>query len=408
MTGWNDWQAINLRLMTQTQRAIVIGSGIGGPALALFLKRGGIEPQIFEAYPGPTTIGGGFQIAPNGMRVLPALGLAEEVTRAGAPSSEFRFRNHHGRTIGHIDLSRCGAGVTIMRAAFQRILLDAAERDGLTITYGKRLCAIDDTAAEVTAHFEDGTTARGDVLIAADGVHSRARGLILPHHARPQYTGMLGVGGLIDAATVYADPADASQLNFTMGARLQFGYASLSASQPRWGWWCHLPQEAELSRHDLQSMTDDAMRARVLEAFSGWHAPIEAFVSATDRIMRTAIYDVPPLPTWHVGRVMLLGDAAHAMSPAGGQGASLALEDAMVLGQRLADRTIPIDRAFADVESLLRSRAEQTVALARENDERQLKEFGAVGRWLRDRAFPLFAPLIARQLEKQYAFTPAV
>ena len=395
--------------MTHTQRAIVIGSGIGGPALSLFLKRSGIEPQIFEAYPGPSTIGGGFQIAPNGMRVLAALGLAEEVTRAGAPSSEFHFRNHHGRSIGHIDLSRCGAGVTIMRAAFQQILLDAAEREGLSITYGKRLSSIDASAAGATAYFEDGTAAHGDMLIAADGVHSRARGLILPEHARPQYTGMLGVGGLVDAASaVAADPADARQLNFTMGARLQFGYASLSASQPRWGWWCHLPQEPELSRQDLQAITDDAMRARVLKAFSGWHAPIEAFVSATDQIMRTAIYDVPALPTWHVGHVMLIGDAAHAMSPAGGQGASLALEDAMVLGQHLADRLVPVEHVFDKVEGLLRARAERTVALARENDERQLKKVGAVGRWIRDRAFPLFAPMIARQLEKQYAFTPGV
>ena len=80
----------------------------------------------------------------------------------------------------------------------------------------------------------------------------------------------------------------------------------------------------------------------------------------------------------------------------------------MVLGQRLADRTVPVERVFGNVEALLRGRAERTVALARENDERQLKEFGAVGRWIRDRAFPLFAPMIARQLEKQYAFTPGV
>jgi 2-polyprenyl-6-methoxyphenol hydroxylase-like FAD-dependent oxidoreductase len=395
--------------MTHTHRAIVIGSGIGGPALSLFLKRAGIEARIFEAYPGPTTIGGGFQIAPNGMRVLAALGLAEQVSRAGAPTSEFRFRNHHGRSIGHIDLSRCGTGVTIMRAAFQQILLDAAAREGLTITYDRRLCAIDDSGDEITAHFEDGSEARGDMLIAADGVHSRARGLILPDHARPRYTGMLGVGGLPGTASaIPVDPADARQLNFTMGARLQFGYASLSASAPRWGWWCHLPQEPELSRHDIHAITDAEMRARVLDSFRGWHAPIEAFVSATDPIMRTAIYDVPELPKWHVGRVMLIGDAAHAMSPAGGQGASLALEDAMVLGQRLADRTVPVERVFGNVETLLRGRAERTVALARENDERQLKEFGAVGRWIRDRAFPLFAPMIARQLEKQYAFTPGV
>jgi 2-polyprenyl-6-methoxyphenol hydroxylase-like FAD-dependent oxidoreductase len=99
---------------------------------------------------------------------------------------------------------------------------------------------------------------------------------------------------------------------------------------------------------------------------------------------------------------MLLGDAAHAMSPAGGQGASLALEDAMLLGQRLARSSAPVEQVFADVESRLRPRAERIVAQAAQNDAWQLKELGAVGCWIRDRLFPVFVPLIARELERQY------
>jgi 2-polyprenyl-6-methoxyphenol hydroxylase-like FAD-dependent oxidoreductase len=390
--------------MTQTHRAIVIGGGIAGPALSLFLRRAGITAHIFEAYPEPATIGGGFQIAPNGMRVLAALGLAEPVAAAGAPSSELGFRNHHGRVIGHLDLRQSGFGVTILRAAFHRILLEETTRQGVSIAYGRRLCAIEDSGSEVVAHFEDGSTARGDMLLGADGVSSRVRALVLPDHARARYTGMLGVGGFArSSACVPTDPHDAHQLNFTVGSRLQFGYASLSAATPLWGWWCHLPQEPELSRSELQAVTNDELRARVLNAFRGWHPPVEAFVSTTDEIMRTAIYDVPSLPTWHVGRVMLVGDAAHAMSPAGGQGASLALEDAMLIGQRLVDRSAPIERVFADVESALRPRAERIVAQARENDARQLRELGGFGRWMRDRLFPVFMPLIARELGRQYA-----
>jgi 2-polyprenyl-6-methoxyphenol hydroxylase-like FAD-dependent oxidoreductase len=118
--------------------------------------------------------------------------------------------------------------------------------------------------------------------------------------------------------------------------------------------------------------------------------------------MRTAIYDVPALPAWHRGRAMLLGDAAHAMSPAGGQGASLALEDAMVVGQRLAAGRAPIEQVFAEVESLLRTRAERIVRQAAENDARQLKQLGTFGQWMRDRLFPLFVPLVTRELERQY------
>lgn len=391
--------------MTHTSRAIIIGGGIAGPAASLFLQRAGIESQIFEAYQEPTTIGGGFQIAPNGMRVLRALGLADQVASAGVPSSDFVFRNQRGHTIGQIDVSRSGYGVTILRSAFHRILLDETTRRGVPVTYGKRLRAIEQARDTVVAHFEDGSVATGDILLASDGVHSRARALILPAHASPRYTGFLGVGGFADesASVMTLDAQNARQLNFTMGARLQFGYATLSMASPSWGWWTHLPQERELRRAELQSIPDREFRDRILAAFRGWHAPIEALVSSTSRVMRTAIYDIPSLPTWHVGRVMLLGDAAHAMSPAGGQGASLALEDAMVVGLGLARRSEPVAEIFAEAESMLRARAERMVKQAAENDRRQLKQLGTFGQWMRDRLFPLFVPFIARGLEQQYA-----
>ena len=144
------------------------------------------------------------------------------------------------------------------------------------------------------------------------------------------------------------------------------------------------------------------MRTRVMEAFRGWSGPVQALVSTTSSIMRTAIYDVPSIPTWHAGRVMLLGDAAHAMSPAGGQGASLALEDAMMVGRRLAEGR-PFGEVFVEVEARLRVRAERMVRAAAENDVRQLKPLGPFGQWMRDRLFPLFVPFIGRELERQYS-----
>jgi 2-polyprenyl-6-methoxyphenol hydroxylase-like FAD-dependent oxidoreductase len=98
---------------------------------------------------------------------------------------------------------------------------------------------------------------------------------------------------------------------------------------------------------------------------------------------------------------MLLGDAAHAMSPAGGRKASLALEDAMLVNQFLADWNRP-DEAFAKAESVWRLRAERIVKQAAENNPRQVKELGPFGQWVRDRMFPLFAPVIARELRRQY------
>src|SRR5215471_9647858 len=152
--------------MTNTSRAIIIGGGIAGPAASLFLQRAGIESQIFEAYPEPTTIGGGFQIAPNGMRVLNALGLADRVRAAGVTSTNFVFRNQQGEVISQMDLSGSGYGVTIMRAALHQILLDEIGRQRVPIEYGKRLSAIEHEGNIVVARFEDGSVERGYMLLA--------------------------------------------------------------------------------------------------------------------------------------------------------------------------------------------------------------------------------------------------
>ncbi len=389
--------------MKHSARAIIIDGGIAGPAMSLFLRHAGIESQIFEAYPGPATIGGGFQIAPNGMRVLTALGLADRVRAAGILSSDFVFRNHAGKIIGRVDVSESGQGVTIRRSDFQQILMEELTRQGLAVRYSKRLCAIEQSASQVTAYFDDGHAETGDLLLGADGVHSRARGLIFPDQAAPRYTGFLGIGGMAEAGTVTPpDPDDSCRLNFTVGPQFQVGYAMLSGFPAQWGWWTHLPQKKELSRRELQATSDSELRGRALSAFGGWHSPIEALISNSGQIMRTAIYDVPSLPAWHSGRVMLLGDAAHAMSPAGGQGASLALEDAMLVGSLLAGSERPVDQTFASAESLLRQRAERVVKQAAENDRRQAQELGAFGQWMRNRTFPLIAPLIARELKRQY------
>ena len=286
--------------MKHTTRAIIIGGGIGGPAASLFLHHAGVESRIYEAYPEPTTIGGGFQIAPNGMRALKALDLANRVRAAGVMSGEFVFRNQQGKVISQIDVSRSGHGVTILRSVFHRILLDEISRQGVPIHYGKRLCGIEQEGSHVVAHFEDGSVERGDMLLAADGVHSRARALILPDHASPRYTGFLRIGGFAEAENVMPpESREAHRLSFTVGSRFQFGYAMVSGAPPRWGWWTHLPQEEELTRAELQAISDESMRDRVLGAFQGWHSPIESFVSTTSQIMRTAIYDVPSLPAWH-------------------------------------------------------------------------------------------------------------
>jgi 2-polyprenyl-6-methoxyphenol hydroxylase-like FAD-dependent oxidoreductase len=147
----------------------------------------------------------------------------------------------------------------------------------------------------------------------------------------------------------------------------------------------------------------------MMERYRGWCTPTGELIARSRAWIRTPIYDVPHLPTWHRDRVVLVGDAAHAMSPAGGLGASLALEDAMLLGKLLADRVRSLEESFALFERLRRSRAETIVARGYENDQRSLKELGGFGQWMRDSVFmPLVAPMIGKALTRVYAGEPAL
>jgi 2-polyprenyl-6-methoxyphenol hydroxylase-like FAD-dependent oxidoreductase len=395
-------RSVTLLAMTAHRRALVIGGGIAGPTLALFLARAGIQPVVFEAYPRKDDVGGGFQIAPNGLRVLAELGLADALLEAGRPSGDMAFRNHLGRDIGLVRTGGAGPAVNISRSIVHRVLRDEADRRGIVVRYERRLTDIAVAGREVIASFDDGSTEAGDFLVGADGVRSRVRAWMLPEAAAARDTGMVSIGGFCARGmTPPPDPRDGGRLTFMVGPRHQFGYSMMDEAQ--WGWWCHAHGESEAERSALLTMPSEDLRAHMLARYRGWSEPVGTLIGATEAWLRTPIHDVPTLPTWHRGPVLLVGDAAHAMSPAGGQGASLALEDAMVLARLVADPSRSIEEAMVRFESLRRSRAESMVAQAYANDRRSLKELGPVGMWTRDRVMmPLFASFIERALNKVY------
>ena len=326
--------------MASHRRALIIGGGIAGPTLALFLKRAGIEPLVFEAYPRTEDVGGGFQIAPNGLRVLADLGLAEALLREGSPSGDMAFRNHRGRDIGLVRTARAGTAVNIGRSNVHRVLRDAADQRGIAVRYGKRLRDVSVAGREVVATFEDGTTEVGDFLVGADGVRSRVRAWMLPEEAAARDTEMVSIGGFCGRDLLPpSDPRDATRLTFMVGPRYQLGYSRMNDGL--WGWWCHAHGASEAEGTAILTMSFEELRARMLERYAGWSEPVERLIRGTAEWLRTPIHDVPHLSAWHKGPVLLVGDAAHAMSPAGGQGASMALEDAMLFAKLAADASRP-------------------------------------------------------------------
>src|SRR6267143_431923 len=390
---------------------ILIGGGIAGPALALLLKKAGIRSTIYEAHPRLEDVGGGFTIAPNGMNVLEAIGLAESIAANGAPVSEYCFRNQRGEV-----LARYSAGlvenyrwpsVATLRTTLHRILMDEVAQQGIRVEYGKRLENLASAQGDkVVAVFEDGATAQGDFLVGADGVHSRVRQIIFPDASRPSYLGVLGVGGFVAPSVVVAtDVADRKSLNFTVGCTGQFGYCNSRRNEERWMWWCHVPQEKELTSAELAAIDTEELRQRLLERYKGWHEPIETFLANTPDIIKTNIYEAPPLPAWHRDRVGLMGDGAHAMSPSGGQGASMALEDALVLARLLRQLSGEFEPLFAEFERARRPRVERISADAYKNEVRQKGELGRFGCWLRDRMLSVVLPRVgARSLDWMYGY----
>jgi 2-polyprenyl-6-methoxyphenol hydroxylase-like FAD-dependent oxidoreductase len=348
-------------------KVLIIGGGIAGNALALFLHKTGIDCAIYEAYPYKDGIGGGLGLAPNGMNVLAALGLAEKVKARSSLALENTFYNERGKVLARINNGspeKYGQpGVSMLRPALYDVMNEEIQRQRVPIEFQKRLSSLHQHGAKVTACFDDGTQAEGDLLIGADGVRSQTRRIILPDAPDPAYVGIIGVGGVTPSRAVpHMSQREKQSFNFTYGSRGFFGYSGVENGDVQW--WSNLPMERELTREELADVSLDTIQREMLAIYGGYHEPIEALIRNTRAVVKHNIHDIQSLPTWQQGRVLLIGDAAHAVSPNSGQGASLALEDAMYLAKLLRDCG-DYALAFSQFEQGRKPRVEKIVAEGR-------------------------------------------
>lgn len=369
-------------------RALIIGGGIAGPVAAMAVRQTGIDPVIYEAHAGDAGGAGAFlTVAVNGLDALRAIDAHAGVLAAGFSSRSIELQSGTGKRLGVVpiggELPDGTVTRTIKRPDLYRALYDEARARGIRIEHGKRLVdAATTPGGGVIARFDDGTQAAGDLLIGADGIHSRTRCIIDPAAPPPRYTGLGNIGGFTCVPAATAEPGAYVMI---FGKRAFFGYTA-SPSGEIW-WFANPPSARELARADLASITSDEWRERLIALFADDVGPAVEIIRSTTVIpAATNQHDMPGVPTWWRGPMVIIGDAAHAASPSSGQGASLAMEDGVVLAQCLRDLS-DAGRAFAAYEALRRPRVERIVAwAARMNNS---KAPGPITRVLRDLVLPV-------------------
>jgi len=315
-------------------KILIAGGGIGGITALLALRQRGIAAELFEQAGAFTQVGAGLQVSCNATRILRRLGLGEALARVVycPDGRDYRAWDTGDRLyytpLGKRAEAHFGAPYyTAHRADLLDVLLGGLGKDGFRL--GARVERFEQDADGVTVFLSDGSTATGDILIGADGIHSTVRAQMFGQEL-PRYTGNVAWRGLVPAERVaHLDIAgvtgvwmgpNRSIVQYYIAAGKTFNWIGISRSAPP-------ARESWLA----EGRIEDA-----LAEYSGWHDTIRAIIAATPKVLRQALYDREPLPDWRVGRVVLLGDAAHPMMPFYAQGAAQSIEDAYVLAGCLA------------------------------------------------------------------------
>ncbi|MEY9996446.1 2-polyprenyl-6-methoxyphenol hydroxylase-like FAD-dependent oxidoreductase [Streptomyces sp. V4I8] len=343
-------------------RSIVIGGGIAGAGAALALHKAGFDVTVHEAHPDSAEdIGAFLTLASNGMRALAQVDASAAVTAIGFPLTSMRVLDDTGAEMAQVPLGEAGTPHLryrcLRRGDLNAALQAEVTRRGIGIHHGTRLVSVENGPDAVTAHFADGTTATGDLLIGADGLNSTVRRLISPD-LRPSYSGQHVFYGCTGEAPGAGLP---ETITMVRGSSVVFGYAVSPEGET---YWFARVTDAPLAADALAEDTPARWRDLLLPLLRKDTTPAADLVAATpDRLMVTNATELPTGTPWRSGRTLVIGDAAHAASPATGQGASMALEDAVVLAKSLRDAP-DTEAALALYERLRRPRVEHNITVS--------------------------------------------
>lgn len=365
----------------------IIGGGIGGLTTALALQQSGLEFDVFEQAPELLDVGAAIAIWPNAMRILQRLGIAEKVIEQAGVMKAIRWVDQHGRLINEVSIAdrQCPA-VALHRADLQGILVEALP--GSSIHLGKRFVEYSQNADRVVATFAEADV-EAEILIGADGIHSRVRSQFL-NDGEPIFRGYTVWRGI--SSLVPDEIPDKTAIEFH-GRGKRFGLGPVGME--RIGWWASANGTYQNAHHEL------------LPLFKDWAPAVIQLIEATpaSSILKTAASDRPSNRNWGTGRMTLLGDAIHPTTPNLGQGGCLAMEDAMMLTRCLEKYGVR-EEALRRYE---RARYKRTAAMTSYS-----RLYGNVGQWenifgsaLRRTALSLIPEATARRV-MQIVFEPQI
>lgn len=375
--------------MITNRTAVVVGAGPAGLATAVALRRAGFDARVYERRPRLSSEGTGLTLWPNGLNALACFDADGPVRERARTAPGTAIRAAGGRPLQEMsaaDLERAGGcGVALHRAELVTAL--AGELDPGVVRFGMTCTGVTTDERGAVTEWDNGEHIRADLVVGADGLRSRVRAAAgLDRPLRP--------GGSTVWRAVVEHPLPPLPGLLTLGGPHQFGVWRLPGDQVYW--FASAPARPG---HHRSGVT------RPPTEFSSWHAPIGALLDATptERIVATDVYDCAPLPAWHRGRIVLVGDAAHPSLPHMGQGTSQAFEDAAVLADRLA--------SVDDVETALRQYHQRRRSRARAAWS-QARMLARVGGWHGSLACGIRERMLAsapagvqvRQLQRLFAF----
>lgn len=340
-----------------SQTAIIVGAGTAGLTAHLALRDAGFEITHLERKATMNERGGNLIIWPNGGRVLEHFGLRVALDQMGFPPKRFEVFDDQGVPVSTIDLGliadRMGGLPMYMvpRAHFQNMFLNAPGVSG--IRFGASVTGYTQDSDGVTVTTDDGETLTADVLIAADGVRSPIRRRMLGDVELPWvgitiWTGWMEDDGFLDEVSPHPD----CMVEF-WGSGKRVVVMPSGRGHAGFTFIMRVPED----------FAPEDPHAWLTETFGGFHPTVGRILQRLggEQIIRWPVYQVPSLERWSDGRVVLVGDAAHAASPTMGQGAGMALEDGYELAECLKDESVPLSSRLARFEELRRERTEMIV-----------------------------------------------